>query len=157
MNDHQNTTDLKGQSTPPSSEPASFNLLDYAPENFKNHLQYLRDVVTYDNGREQQGLSTISDILRGHHYIITGNEGVGKEEAAHAIFEELRDLGIVSHFVKKEAIRLFDPNDGYGNNIDQLINDNIYTFQSLLILLVMFLIHNHHIPLIFLIEPIHLE
>ena len=29
------------------------NLLDYAPENFKDYLQYLRDVVAYNEGRRQ--------------------------------------------------------------------------------------------------------
>ena len=66
-------------------EQDKVNLLDYAPENFKDYLRYLRDVVAYNEGRKQQDLPTIHGILRGRHYIITGNEGVGKEEAARAI------------------------------------------------------------------------
>lgn len=107
-----------------SSAPVSVNLLDYAPENFKHYLQYLRDVVTYNEGRKQQELSTISGILRGRHYIITGNEGVGKEEAARAIYAELKNLGVVRSFTKQDGIKLFDSTDGFANNIDQLINNN---------------------------------
>ena len=104
-------------------EPVSVNLLDYAPEDFKKYIQYLRDVVTYNEGRKRQELSTISGILRGRHYIITGNEGVGKEEAARAIYEELKRLGVVKSFTKQDANKLFDSTDGFANNIDQLMND----------------------------------
>ena len=104
--------------------PVKVNLLDYAPENFKTYLQYLRDVVTYNEGRKQQELSTICGILRGRHYIITGNEGVGKEEAARAVYEELKKLGVVRSFIKQDAIKLFDPTDGFSNSINQLISDN---------------------------------
>ena len=103
---------------------ASINLLDFAPENYKLYLQYLRDVVTYNEGRKQQELPTISGILRGRHYIITGNEGVGKEEAARAIYNELKNLGVVRSFTKQDAIKLFDSTDGFANNIEQLINGN---------------------------------
>ena len=106
------------------SEPTTVNLLDYAPENFKIYLQYLRDVVTYNEGRKQQELPTLSGILRGRHYIITGNEGVGKEEAARAIYEELKRLGVVRSFSKQDANKLFDSSDGFTNSIDQLINGN---------------------------------
>ena len=107
-----------------SSEPTTVNLLDYAPENFKTYLQYLRNVVTYNEGRKQQDLPTLSGILRGRHYIITGNEGVGKEEAARAIYEELKQLGVVRSFSKQDAIKLFDSTDGFTNSIDQVINGN---------------------------------
>lgn len=118
----QNTT--KAKHVAGSKEPVSINLLDYAPENFKTFLQYLRDVVTYNEGRKQQELSTISSILRGRHYIITGNEGVGKEEAARAIYEELKRLGVVRSFSKQDAIKLYDSNDGFSNSISELIEDN---------------------------------
>lgn len=105
------------------SEQVSVNLLDYAPENFKDYLHYLRDVVTYNEGRKQQEQSTVGDILRGRHYIITGNEGVGKEVAARAIYEELKKLGIVKSFSKEDAIKLFDTNDGFSNSINELIEE----------------------------------
>ena len=100
------------------------NLLDYAPENFKDYLQYLRDVVAYNEGRRQQELSSISGILRGRHYIITGNEGVGKEEAARAIYAELKKLGVVRSFAKRDAVTLFDSTEGFASNIAQLIDGN---------------------------------
>ena len=100
------------------------NLLDYAPENFKDYLQYLRDVVAYNEGRRQQELSAISGILRGRHYIITGNEGVGKEEAARAIYAELKKLGVVRSFAKRDAVTLFDSTEGFASNIAQLIDGN---------------------------------
>ena len=92
-------------------EQDKVNLLDYAPENFKDYLRYLRDVVAYNEGRKQQDLPTIHGILRGRHYIITGNEGVGKEEAARAIYGELKKLGVVRSFAKHDAIKLFDSTD----------------------------------------------
>ena len=119
------TADMpKAEQCAEPAAPASINLLDFAPENYKLYLQYLRDVVTYNEGRKQQELPTISGILRGRHYIITGNEGVGKEEAARAIYNELKNLGVVRSFTKQDAIKLFDSTDGFANNIEQLINGN---------------------------------
>ena len=105
----------------------SINILDYAPSEFKEHLGYLQRVVAYNNARLEIEASSVSDIIKGHHYVLTGNEGVGKEDAARAIHEQLNRLGIVRNMVVRDALSLYDPNDGFVTGLQNLVDQNNYS------------------------------
>lgn len=90
------------------------NLTDFAPKEFKEHLEMLKCMAVFNNARQEKELG-ISQTYQ--HYILTGNEGVGKENAADEIFAQAKNMTGVSQFIIFNAALMFDPNDGFESNL----------------------------------------
>ena len=103
------------------------NLLDFAPAAFKEHREYLRRVVAYNYARMEEEYPMLDNVIVGHHYVITGNVGVGKNDAAHALFHEIRRMEQVRTFVERDALKLFDPNDGFSSSLQELTDSSSNT------------------------------
>lgn len=97
------------------------NLTDFAPKEFKEHLTMLDYKAVFNNARQAKELSINQSYL---HYIFTGNEGVGKENAADEIFIRAKDMTGVSKFVIFDAAIMFDVNEGFDTNIANACSSN---------------------------------
>lgn len=112
------------------------NLLQYAPAAFKEHIEYLKRVVAYNYARMENEYRMLDKVIVGHHYVITGNLGIGKSDAAHAIYNEVNRMGQVRTFLEKDALALYDPNDGFSSGLQGVLENSSNT---------MIFINNAHI------------
>ena len=97
------------------------NLTIFAPEDFKEHLRLLDNKAKFLNARLRCELGTTSNH---QHYVITGNEGVGKGDAVDEIYQRIAGVtGIVSH-VTKDATSMFDANGGFENTLREACQSN---------------------------------
>ena len=100
------------------------NLLQYSPAAFKEHIEYLKRVVAYNYARMDNEYRMLDNVIVGHHYVITGNVGIGKSDAAHAIYNEVNRMGQVRTFLEKDALALYDPNDGFSSGLQGVLEDS---------------------------------
>ena len=112
------------------------NLLQYSPASFTEHIEYLKRVVAYNYARMDNEYRMLDNVIVGHHYVITGNVGIGKSDAAHAIYNEVNRMGQVRTFLEKDALALYDPNDGFSSGLQGVLENSSNT---------MIFINNAHI------------
>lgn len=86
------------------------NLTVFAPDDFKEHLTVLENKVKFSNARLRCKLGFTST---NQHYVLTGNEGAGKNDAVREIFEKMRAVSGIIDCVTKDAASMFDANDGF--------------------------------------------
>lgn len=97
------------------------NLTVFAPEEFKKHLKLLDNKAKFNSARLRCELGTTGNH---QHYVITGNEGVGKGDAVDEIYKRIAGVtGIVSH-VTKDADSMFDANGGFDAAMKELCQNN---------------------------------
>ena len=96
-------------------------LTDFAPEAFREHLKVLEDRAKFNNARVQLELGT--SACR-QHYVLTGNEGVGKGDAMDEIYQRVRSISGLSHLVEEDAITMFDLNEGFNNSMSSACQNN---------------------------------
>ena len=102
-------------------------LTDFAPAEFKEHLKVLDSSAKFKKAR----LSCELGIGSNHqHYVITGNDGVGKSEAAEEIYLRVADAFGLTKFVVRDAILMFEPNEGFEKSILEACDDNILLYIS---------------------------
>lgn len=98
------------------------NLSFSAPEAFKEHLTVLDNKAKFNMARLASGLGN-TPICQ--HYVLTGNEGVGKSEAVQEIYNRMAGpFGLVDCVVRDAAF-LFNTNLGFEESMSQLCRDNI--------------------------------
>ena len=98
------------------------DLTTFAPEAFKEHLTVLDDKAKFNMARLTSGLGH-TPICQ--HYVLTGNEGVGKNEAVKEIYNRIAGpFGLVDCVVRDAAF-LFNTNLGFEESMSQLCRDNI--------------------------------
>ena len=71
------------------------NILDYAPIEFKEHLKVLDNTIKFKEARrlcELESESVNHPCSSIQHYVLTGNEGVGIEEAVKEIHKRIKKL-----------------------------------------------------------------
>lgn len=97
------------------------NLTSFAPKEFKEHLRVLENTAKFNQARLRCELG-ISNSHR--HYVITGNDGVGKTEAVGEIYQRMVGVSGINSCVVKDAISLFEFNEGFENTLSNLCMDN---------------------------------
>ncbi len=97
------------------------NLTVFAPDDFKKHLIVLENKAKFCNARLRCKLGFTSTHL---HYVLTGNEGVGKREAVREIYEKMKAVSGINDCVTMDAVSMFDVNDGFESAISNACQDN---------------------------------
>ena len=90
------------------------NLTSFAPSEFKEHLRVLDNMAKFNSARLRCELGLSSNH---QHYLLIGNEGVGKSDAVQEIYNRLEKACGLTNCVVNDAVSLFDFNDGFANNI----------------------------------------
>ena len=98
------------------------NLTTFAPKDFKEHLIVLDNKAKFNIARLRCELG--STTCR-QHYVITGNEGVGKEEAVQDIYRRMAGASTLVECVTTDATSLFDANGGFEAEMSSFCRDRI--------------------------------
>ena len=106
-------------------------MIQFAPDNFKQHLEFLSRKKVFNEVRADLFLKNQVCL---HHYLFTGKRGVGKEAAAKALFNQLKELNEIKTFITCDAVTLLDTTSGYSPNIENFVNENrnrfIYLYNA---------------------------
>ena len=98
------------------------NLTTFAPDDFKEHLRTLDNKGKFNRAR----ISCELDATTNHqHYVITGNDGVGKEDAVREIFNRVANVTELERCVTMDAATMFDANNGFESSFAEIQEDNI--------------------------------
>lgn len=92
-------------------------LLDYAPQDLRDHLLTLEETAKFHQARLCCELGFQGKPL---HYVLTGNEGVGIPEAVQEIYEKMRTIYNITAFHSHNAQTMYDFNDGYASSMSSL-------------------------------------
>ena len=92
------------------------NLTIFAPDDFKKHLTVLENKAKFSKARVHCELGTMSNY---QHYVLTGNEGVGKRDAVNEIYQQMVSVSGLTNFVTKDAATMFDFNDGFSSSMNE--------------------------------------
>ena len=97
------------------------NLLEYAPTDFKEHLKALDDAIKFSEARERCGLGVMSS---NQHYLLIGNEGVGKSDAVQEIFERLKHTSKIKELTTTDAVMMYDSTEGFESSISEVCQED---------------------------------
>lgn len=97
------------------------NLTTFASNDFKEHLKVLENKAKFNQARLRCELGFSSNH---QHYVLTGNEGVGKADAVQEIFIKLRDGDGLKRINTEDALSMFDFNDGFESSISGAFADD---------------------------------
>lgn len=97
------------------------NLLEYAPTDFKEHLKALDDAIKFSEARERCGLGVMSS---NQHYLLIGNEGVGKSDAVQEIFERLKHTSKIKELTTTDAVMMYDSTEGFESSISGVCQED---------------------------------
>ena len=98
------------------------NLTTFAPENFKEHLRALDNKAMFKSARIRCDLGFTTNH---QHYVITGNEGVGKSDAVQEIYQRMVNVSGLVDCVTKDAALMYDANGGFEESMAQISQSNI--------------------------------
>ena len=98
------------------------NLSLFAPEDFKKHLTALENKAKFSKAGLHCELGATSNY---QHYVLTGNEGVGKSDAVNEIYQQMVSVSGLTDCVTKDASTMFDFNDGFSSSMAQACQNNI--------------------------------
>ena len=101
------------------------NLTEFAPADFKEHLKRLENIVEFSKTRDEMGLGQ-SRILQ--HYLFTGNEGVGMDDAVDRMFKVVKETYGLEECVGRDANELFDVSGGFASSMRDISQDNAMLF-----------------------------
>ena len=97
------------------------NLTSFAPADFKKHLEDLENTIRFNKARIVRGLG-LSNMLQ--HYVLTGNDGAGMDDAVNAIYELVKEAFNISECEVKNAEELFDSTDGFESSLKDVCQSN---------------------------------
>lgn len=98
------------------------DLTCFAPAAFQEHLAALDHLAKFNQAR----LSSELGISKEHrHYVLTGNDGVGKSDAVQAIYRRLEEVYGLTSCVERDALALYEPNDGFANGLLEECRSNL--------------------------------
>jgi len=98
------------------------NLTKFAPDDFKEHLIVLDNKAKFNRARKRCELGTTTSH---QHYIITGNDGTGKDDAVKEIYERMADISEFRECVTKDAAEMFDATSGFESSLPEACESNI--------------------------------
>lgn len=98
------------------------NLITFAPEEFKEHLTVLDNKAKFNSARLRCELGSMT--FR-QHYVITGNEGVGKGDAVQEIYQRMVGVSGLTSCVDLDALSMFDANDGFESALTEVGRYNL--------------------------------
>ena len=98
------------------------NLSVFAPEDFKEHLNELDNNAKFGSARVHSKLGFSTSF---QHYVLTGNEGVGKSSAVEELYRRLSSGSRISQCVTKDAVAMFDFNGGFSSSLFEVCDDNM--------------------------------
>ena len=98
------------------------NLTTFAPDDFKEHLRTLDNKGKFNRARI---LCELDATTNHQHYVITGNDGVGKEDAVIDIFNRVASVAELERCVTMDATTMFDANGGFSESFAEIQEDNI--------------------------------
>lgn len=98
------------------------NLTTFAPDEFKKHLSVLDNKAKFFRARQCCELGSTTTY---QHYMITGNDGVGKSEAVQEIYQRLKLSAQLEKCVACDAATMFDTNLGYSESLSEVCDNNI--------------------------------
>ena len=79
------------------------NLTSFAPSEFKEHLRVLDNMAKFNSARLRCELGLSSNH---QHYLLIGNEGVGKSDAVQEIYNRLEKACGLTNCVVNDAVSL---------------------------------------------------
>ena len=98
------------------------NLISFAPKEFKEHLKVLENTARFNKARLRCELG----ISHHHqHYVITGNEGVGKRDAVDELYHRMENVYGINVCVEQDATSLFENNEGFENSLSGYCQNNM--------------------------------
>ena len=103
------------------------NILDYAPIEFKEHLRVLDNTIKFNKARHLCELESESSEWASSpclHYVLTGNEGVGINEAVKEIYERLKVIYDISRDSSYDATSMYNCNEGFFSSINDACDSN---------------------------------
>lgn len=95
------------------------NLTVFAPNDFKEHLKVLENKAKFNSARLRCELGGSSNY---QHYVLTGNEGVGKSDAVQEIIKRISGSSKSINYTTRDAIAMFDANDGFGSSMAEALS-----------------------------------
>ena len=97
-------------------------LTSFAPDDFKEHLLVIDNKAKFKSARLkcELGFTTTTQ-----HYVITGNDGVGKSDAVQEIYQRMAEIAGLVDCVTCDAASLFDVNTGFGDSLSNVCRSNI--------------------------------
>lgn len=98
------------------------NLTTFAPDDFKEHLIVLDNKAKFNRARKRCELGTTTSH---QHYVITGNDGTGKDDAVKEIYERMADISEFRECVTKDAAEMFDATSGFESSLPEACESNI--------------------------------
>ena len=98
------------------------NLTCFAPEDFKQHLQQLERMAKFNSARLRCELGISK---RHQHYVITGNDGVGKSDAIQEIFRRISEVYDLEDVSTHDATQMYDVNEGFGSSLSDACRSNV--------------------------------
>ena len=98
------------------------DLTIFAPDDFKKHLTVLENKAKFCKARLHCELGATSNY---QHYVLTGNEGVGKSDAVNEIYQQMVSVSGLTNCVTKDAATMFDFNDGFSSSMNEACQNNI--------------------------------
>lgn len=98
------------------------NLISFAPDDFKEHLKALDNKAKFNSARQRCELGFDSNH---QHYVLTGNEGVGKGDAVEEIFKRMANISDISEVVTVDAAEMFDSNDGFASSMNKYCSNDV--------------------------------
>ena len=96
-------------------------LITFAPEDFKEHLSVLDNKAKFKSARQKCDLGFTTTL---QHYVITGNDGVGKGDAVQEIYQRMADIAGLTNCVTEDAATMFDANTGFGEALSNACSNN---------------------------------
>ena len=97
-------------------------LITFAPEDFKEHLSVLDNKAKFKSARQKCDLGFTTTL---QHYVITGNDGVGKGDAVQEIYQRMADVAGLTNCVTEDAATMFDVNTGFCEALSNACSNNI--------------------------------
>lgn len=95
-------------------------ILDYAPNAFKEHLKALDYTIKFNSARLHCDLGGTTNH---QHYVLTGNEGIGIDEAVQEIFSRMKTVSNDAEYCYHDAVIMHDYNEGYESSMAEACKD----------------------------------
>ena len=96
------------------------SILDYAPNDFKEHLKALDYTIKFNSARLHCNLG---NTINHQHYVLTGNEGIGIDEAVQEIFSRMKTVSNDAEYSYHDAVIMHDYNEGYESSMAEACKD----------------------------------
>lgn len=101
------------------------NLTAFAPKEFKEHLKELENTIAFNRKRHMEGLGYDNPL---QHYVITGNEGVGIDDAVKRLYNLVADAYGIGDCERSYANEMFDSSGGFEESMKEACHDNTIIF-----------------------------